>query len=158
MKTFLTAVLFVFNVLAGSVTAEVELFPAGDFEAKSSGVSGYMVKKGGKLYLGQPLKVRTDSFKTGIDLRDEHTHNYMSSKGKHPVIVINKGMGKDGKGIALLSMNGKSQKINFEYEEEGSSIKAKFTIKISDFGIEGISYKGIGVEDEVAITAVIPKK
>jgi hypothetical protein len=145
------------NIFAQSVSADVELFPAGDFTAKSSELSGYMVQKDGALLLGRPLKVKTSSFKTGIDLRDEHMVKYMGGS-KHPYITVSKGMGKGGKGIALVNFNGKDKKVKFEYKISGSSVNVDFKIKISDFGIDDVSYQGIGVEDEVAIKAKVPLK
>lgn len=157
LKLFVILSFLSFNILAQSVSADVELFPAGDFTANSSSLSGYMVEKDGAVYLGQPLKVKTSSFKTGIELRDEHMVKYMGGS-KHPYIVVNKGMGKGGKGVALVNFNGKDKKVKFNYKKSGSSVDVDFKIKISDFGIDDVSYQGIGVEDEVTIKAKVPLK
>jgi len=157
VKLVLVLVLFALNVLAQSVSADVELFPAGDFTAKSSSLQGYMVEKDGKLLLGKPLSVSATSFKTGIDLRDEHMLKYMGAK-KNPVIKVSKGMGKGGNGLALLSFNGKSKKTKFSYTKNSGKVQIKLKIKLSDFGVEDISYQGIGVEDEVVINASVPLK
>lgn len=158
-KLILCLTLSVFSAFAGGkLSADVELFPAGDFTATSSKVDGYLVKKGGKYYLGRPIKVPASSFETGVKLRDEHMAKYMSSKGKHPNIVVSKGMAAGGKGVVLVTMNGKSKKVPFTYDDKGSSIIASFKIKISDYVSETINYMGVGVEDEVPVKAVIPVK
>lgn len=148
---------FALNGFAQKVSADVELFPAGDFTAKSSSLTGYMVKKDGKLLLGTPLKVKVDSFDTGLGLRNDHMKKYMGGS-KHPVITVNKAAGKGGEGVALLGMNGKSNKVKFKYNEDGKVVKVSFSIELSKFGVEDISYQGVGVEDEVEIKAVVPLK
>lgn len=145
------------NVFAQNISADVELFPAGDFTAKSSGLTGYMVKKDGKLLLGTPLKVKVDSFDSGLSLRNTHMKKYMGEK-KQPIIIVKKAAGKGGEGVALLGMNGKSNKIKFKYAEDGKVVKISFSIELSKFGIDDVSYQGVGVEDEVEVKAVVPLK
>ena len=55
-------------------------------------------------------------------------------------------------------MNGKSNKIKFKYAEDGKVVKVSFSIELSKFGIDDVSYQGVGVEDEVEVKAVVPLK
>lgn len=157
MKYLILIALFSMSLIAQEIAADVELFPAGDFTAKSSSLTGYMVQKDGKLLLGTPLKVKVASFKTGLSLRDDHMKKYMKAKD-HPEIIVAKAAGKDGEGVALLKFAGKSKKIKFKYSTSGKKVKVSFPLELSEFGIEGISYQGVGVEDEVAVKAVVPLK
>lgn len=141
----------------GKIEADITLFPAGDFEAKSNQLEGYLVEKDGALVMGKEIKVKVDSFKTGIDLRDKHMKEYMGMK-KHPYIEIKKGIAKGGKGAAIMAFNGVEKKISFTYEKKKKEVEVKFNFKPSDFGIKDISYQGIGVEDKVEIEAEVPLK
>lgn len=158
MKALLVGLLFVANAMAaGKIEAEIETFLL-DFTAKSSSVTGHMTKKGNKYLLGKPIKVKVDSFETGIDLRNKHMAGYMSSKGKHPYIVVNKGAAAGGKGVVLIQMNGKAVKTPFKYEVSGSTMKAEFDINLPSFGIDNVNYNGAGVEDKVQVKVELPIK
>lgn len=157
MKYLLVIALLSMSAMAQQIAADVELFPAGDFTAKSGSLTGYMVKKDGKLLLGTPLKVKVSSFKTGLSLRDDHMKKYMKA-AKHPEIVVAKAAGKNGEGVAELKFAGKKKKVKFKYSESGKKVKISFPLELSKFGIDDISYQGVGVEDEVAVKAVVPLK
>ena len=47
MKYLILIALFSMSLIAQEIAADVELFPAGDFTAKSSSLTGYMVQKDG---------------------------------------------------------------------------------------------------------------
>ena len=76
MRLFLKLALVVslstsFAFAKGNVVVDIELSPAGSFQAKSKKVKGKVVKEGGKL-VASKLKVSVKSLKTGIEMRDEH--------------------------------------------------------------------------------------
>lgn len=141
-------------------TIEFELYPAGDFEAKSSSLIGfpYYQKSEGKKQLKAPEKVLVDmcGFDTGIDLRTRHMRRYLDAK-RNPVAVIGKIQGKDGEGTAILAYRGVRKTINFEYELEDGYVEVEFEFRIPDLKIEkAISYKGVGVEDEARLRVRFP--
>ena len=137
------------------VVVSVELTPAGSFEIKGK-VKGKITKKG-KTYIAKGLKFSIPKLKTGLDLRDKHTKKYMSKKGKYNTITVS-AKGKGGKGIGKIKVRGKKKKFKFTYEKIGKYIQAKFSLSIKDFGIEGVNYMGVGVDDNVDVIATIPIK
>lgn len=134
------------------VTISVELTPAGSFEITGK-VKGKVTKKG-DTYVAKKLTFSIPKLKTGLDLRDKHTKDYMSNKGKHKTIVV-AAKGKGGKGVGTIKVRGKKKKFKFTYEEKGKKLHAKFALNIKDFGITGVSYMGVGVDDKVEVTAVV---
>lgn len=148
-----------FSDPAGQLSFEVALNPAGSFVAKSSSVAGDVVAKGGGFEASE-ISLPLASLKTGIELRDKHmVQNYFEA-AKFPKAVLTQAVGKDGKFRATLSIHGKSQSIEGEYEVKGSgageSLEAKFKTSLSAFSIKEANYMGVGVEDEVQVTALIP--
>ncbi len=144
---------------AAQISFEVALNPAGSFVAKSSSVAGDVVSKAGG-FEATEISLPLASLKTGIELRDKHmVQNYFEA-AKFPKAVLTQAVGKDGKFHATLSIHGKSQSIEGEYEVKGSgageSIEAKFKTSLSAFSIKEANYMGVGVEDEVEVTARIP--
>lgn len=139
-----------------SVTIDIQLSPAGSFQAKSSKVKGKIVKKGGKL-VAKKLKISVKSLKTGIDMRDEHLHKRLID-GKNKKVEIVSATGSGGKGSGIIKVRGIEKPFKFTYKEEGKYITAKFTLKISDFKITDVSYMSVGVEDEVKVVATVPLK
>ena len=136
------------------VTVAVELSPAGSFEIKGK-VSGVVKKgKGGKL-VAKKLSFKIAKLKTGLDLRDKHTKEKLSMKGKFPAVIVT-AIGKDGKGSGKIKVKGKTKKFKFTYKVEGKMVVAKFPLSLKTFGFTGISYMGIGVQDKVEVTAVVP--
>ena len=47
-------------------------------------------------------------------------------------------------------------RFNGTYKIEGQTLKADFEVTLSDFGINEINYKGVGVEDKVRIEVTAP--
>ena len=67
------------------------------------------------------------------------------------VISVTDIKAKSGRGIGQISINGKKKEIKFTYEKNNKKVEATFSLKLSHFGIEGISYLGVGLQDEVKL-------
>lgn len=155
---FLLALLLLVNfpVFAKSMVASVKLNPMGSFEAKNKRIRGTVVKKG-EVLQAAGIQIPVRSFETDNETRDDHLKDKLEMK-KHPNITVDKAVGKGGKGMAQITMRGVSQKVPFTYADKGKEVDVKFTISLKAFGISGISYMGVGVEDNVVIKATLPLK
>lgn len=130
---------------------DVELSPTGSFEIKGK-VHGSVQK--GETLMAKNLKFVVRSLETGIELRDKHTKEKLESS----YVEVPKAVGQNGQGKAYIVVKGVRKKIPFSYEERGSSVLANFDLSLSDFGIEGIRYMGVGVQDKVSVRANLPLK
>ena len=142
---------------AGSLVADVTLNPAGDFKAKTSDVSGEATVSGDTVKADN-IVVKLNKIVTGMPLRDRHAKEKYMEVNKYPEAVLTKATGKGGKGKGLLKFHGVEKEVSGTYKIEGSTLKASFPIKLSDFKISGINYMGVGVEDEVKIEVSVPVK
>ena len=160
---FLRNLLIVLSLFAGIVNAKdinksfkanVELSPAGSFVIKSNKIKGKLYKKGNS-FIAKEMKIAVKSLKTGIDLRDEHLHKKLGGANAFLTLIALKG--SDGKGSALFEVAGKKQKTEVSYTEL-SDKWVEFKLKLSNkkFGLTGIRYMGVGVEDEVNVSVVLP--
>lgn len=150
------AILISFNAFAAKqgIKVDVQLSPAGSFEITTAKVSG-KVKKTDTGYKAKKLSVKVKNFETGMDLRNKHTKEKLQSK-KYPTISIRDIKAKNGKGVGTIKIMGKKKKIAFTYKEVASNLlEANFKLSLKNFGIEGISYMGVGVQDEVKVKATI---
>ncbi len=137
------------------ITVDVNLSPAGSFQVTSKRVKGKIQKKGAG-YVAENVYVSVKSLKTGSDLRDEHTKKRLNKDDK---VTIVKAIAKNGKGNGIISINKVKKKFKFVYKELSKKlVEAKFKLNLKDFKIESINYMGIGVENEVTVTAVVPVK
>lgn len=146
-----------FNVFAEEkITLNVTLTPAGSFQAVSKKPKGNLIKeKGG--FTADKISVTIESFKTGIDLRDEHFWKHLQSS-KHPKATLSNLKAQGGKGTASLEVNGVTKPVSISYSEKGQEIQAEFKVKASDFGLAKAEYLGVGVSDQVVIQATLPYK
>lgn len=136
-----------------TLSAEVSITPAGDFVAKISGVGS--VKKSGNKYVSNNVKFDLRKLSTGIKLRDEHAQKYLHTQ-EFPFAELISAEGSDGAGKATIKFKGVQKEINGTYKVEGSFFLAEFNISLSDFKVEGINFKGAGVDDEVKVQVKIP--
>lgn len=160
MKGFLAFIL-IFAALTAFAEEKVTLFitltPAGSFQAVSQKPKGNLIKEGGT-FKADKISVTIESFKTGIDLRDEHLWKHMNST-KHSKAVISNLKAQGGKGTFSLELNGvKVDNIPTTYTEKGSEVNATFTVKASKFALPKVSYLGVGVSDDVKIDITLPFK
>jgi hypothetical protein len=161
-STKLVKLLIIFSLSFGvfaakkGVTVDVNLSPAGSFQIKGK-IKGSVTKNGDK-FVSKDLYSPVKKFKTGMDLRDDHTKKKLEYK-KYPKIEILKAAGKAGKGKAIIKIRSIKKKVSFKYKELSSKyIKVVFNLNLKDFNFEGINYMGVGVKDKVKVTAVIPIK
>lgn len=144
-------------LFAGSakIEAKVALFPVGSFEVTSNQIEGKL-EKSGDHFRAEAIKVPVASLQTGIKLRDQHLREKLKEE-KYSHIVVSKIEAKGGLGKAQLTIGEVSNNIEFKLKELAEQqVQANFKIRLPDYKITGISYKGVGVEDEVEITAILP--
>lgn len=131
------------------MVAEFVMNPVGNFKGKANDVKGEAQIKGDEV-TAKNISVDLTKLTTEREMRDKHAKDYLEVT-KYPEAVLVEGKGKGGKGTGTLRLHGVEKPISGTYEIKGNFVIAKFTIKLSDFKIEGINYKGVGVEDEVKI-------
>ncbi len=156
MKKLVTLSLLVFSTLAmaeNKIVLEVGLFPAGSFQATSLKPKGAL-KKNGNSFSADKIIVSVESFKTGIDLRDEHFWKHLKSSTQ-PKITLSDLKAQGGKGVATLEVNGVKKLINITYKEVGKEVHANFVAKNSDFKLPKVDYLGVGVSNDVNINVVL---
>lgn len=125
------------------------------------------IKLTGKTINGD-IYVDLQSLNTGLSLRDEHmknkylqTNTYQKAKMNLSGVTlpaelnsINSNI-KDQKFSALLSLHGIDKPIEGQYsltpEEKKVKIVAKFSLKLSEFGIDIPSYAGVKIADTVDV-------
>ena len=157
MKFLFLFVFASFSVLAESkLVVNVELNPAGSFQATSENLRGELIKKNG-VFTAKNISVNVESLKTGIDLRDEHFWKHMNSS-KYNQAVISDLKGENGKATAQLEVAGVKRMIQISYQEEGNNIVGKFTVNAHDFKLPQAEYLVIGVEDKVVSEVTMPFK
>jgi polyisoprenoid-binding protein YceI len=158
MKTLiaLSILTLSFSSFANKVTFNVTLSPAGSFQAVSNKAKGNIIKQG-DAFTADKITVSIESFKTGIDLRDEHTWKHMNS-AKFPKAVLSDVKGQGGKATAQLEVNGVKKPITIAYAVAGENVNAKFAVKASEFGMSKAEYLGVGVNDVINVEASLPFK
>lgn len=145
---------------APHLSFKVTLNPMGSFMAQSKEMLGDAVATASGFEASE-VSLVIDSLKTGIELRDKHMNqNYFESK-KFPKAIVKGAKGENGAFKAQLTVHGKTQPIEGKYDLRGGPtgpnwIEVRFMTKLSDFSIEEPSYMGVGVEDEVEVTALVP--
>ena len=165
MKLFLASLLAFsihLNLFAQNIKIDVTLNPVGSFAAESTALVGKVIgkldsKTKKKVLTAENIVVKIDTFKTGIEFRDKHFKEKLEYQ-KHPELKLLKAIAAEssGKGSAIVEAKGVKKKISFTFKIDGSSVKFEFDLNVSDFKIEAISYKGVGVEDKLHISGVLP--
>lgn len=160
MKAILALCLLLTSIASfaadNKITLFVSLSPAGSFNAVSNKAKGNVIKTGDS-FTADKISVSIESFKTGIDLRDEHTWKHMNST-THPKAVLSDVKGSGGKATGTLEVNGVKKPITISYAIAGQNVNAKFTVKASEFGMKKAEYLGVGVVDTINVEAVLPYK
>ena len=95
------------------ITLFVTLSPAGSFQAVSKKAKGNVIKENG-VFTADKISVSIESFKTGIDLRDEHLWKHMQSS-TNPKATLSNLKASGGKGTAQLEVNGKKNPVTIVY-------------------------------------------
>jgi polyisoprenoid-binding protein YceI len=158
MKTLIVLFLALlsFAALANKLVLNVSLSPAGSFQAVSTKAKGHILKRG-ETFTSDKITVSIESFKTGIDLRDEHTWKHLNYS-KHPKAELSDVRGQEGKASASLEVNGVKKPVQITYSVVGENIEAKFAVKASEFGLAKAEYLGVGVNDVINVEAILPFK
>lgn len=140
-----------------TVKAYFVLNPMGDFVGTMKVISGSVSLQDGK-FKGKNIVVDLKSLTTGMELRDDHAKNKYLDVKKYPTAVLLEAIGANGVGKARIKVRDKESLVNGTYKvsSSGKNLKAEFKIKLSSFGIEDVSFKGIGVDDEVRVEVVVP--
>jgi polyisoprenoid-binding protein YceI len=139
-----------------SILIDVSLSPAGSFQAVSSKVKG-SIKVTDQAIHADKISVLIDSFKTGIDLRDEHFAKHLNAE-THPRATLMELKGSNGKASAKLEVNGVNHPVSFNYVTKNNILSAKIKLKASDFKLKKAEYLGVGVEDDVLLSVELPLK
>lgn len=146
---------------AKPVSVKVKLVPMGSFEATADSVIGKGKKVGDK-YTAKEVKVLINKLKTGMDLRDQHLRETLETEGKgkekkFKFIVVENIQASKGVGQADITIKGIKKPVKFKFEDLGSKkAQAHFKLNIKDFGITGVNYGGVGVQDTIDVSAIIP--
>jgi polyisoprenoid-binding protein YceI len=143
------------NSFAQSAKAYVALNPAGDFVATMKTVKGTASMLGSKV-VAKNVVIDLRSMTTGLDLRDDHAKNKYLDVKNYPEAILLEATGENGKGQGKLKFHGQEGPISGTYKINGKTLSAEFKFNLSAFGIKDISYKGIGVEDEVKVEVELP--
>ena len=156
-KTFLQLALLVYLTVpafAGEVKLHVEM-TGGSFDAKSHDVRG-VVKQVGNQLTAKEIVVPLAALNSGNSLRDNHMKNKYLEAGKYPNAVLSDVKAQDGKFTGKLTVHGVTKPVNGEYEVKDKNVSATFKTQLTNHSVPAVSYMGIGVEDEVEITATVP--
>lgn len=138
------------------VVVDVTLNPMGDFKAKTSNIKGEALVNGSSVE-AKDIEVDLSSLKTGIELRDKHTLKYLDVK-QHPKAVLVSATGSNGKGTGRIRIRGVEKDIAGTYKVNGRFLQAQFPLTLSEFGINDVTYMGVGVEDQVTLNVTVPIK
>lgn len=139
---------------APNVVVKVSLFPAGSFEAKSDKIEG-KGHKVGETYTATEVKVPIASLDSGLDLRNEHMRKRLNPHGETHILVKNIKATKES-GTATIVIAGVAKEVSFKAKDNSDgTATATFELNLPDFAIKDVNYKGVGVEDTVAVEATI---
>lgn len=159
MKKILCLSLLLLSSMAfaeNKVILNVGLAPAGSFQATSLKLKGDL-RKNGESFSADKIIVSIESFKTGIDLRDEHFWKHLQSS-THPKANISNLKAQGGKATADLEVNGIKKPVNINYKVVGQEVHAEFMVKASNFSLPKVEYLGVGVNDEVKVNVTLEYK
>lgn len=153
--TLTTLMISMSTFAAGKLALSVELNPAGSFTATTEKIKGQLLKNKDGSFAAKELSVVIKSMKTGIDLRDDHLWKHLNFQ-KHPKVTLSDIKGKDGTGAGTLEISGIKRPVEITYTEEGSNIRASFSVRASEFKLPDAQYMGVGVEDMVKGEVTLP--
>src|SRR5262245_20808679 len=150
-----------FKITAAEIAVVCPLTIGGDFEAKTTAMSGDVTAASGGAIKGA-FSVDLMKLETGITLRDRHLRNNYLEVQKGPEYAVAKMVNlkvekMPGKGTlrGLLTLHGQQREVagvaDIVPQGAGYRVEASFPVKISEFQIPEPTYLGVGVKDEVTI-------
>jgi polyisoprenoid-binding protein YceI len=150
-----------FKIVAADVAVVCPLTIGGDFEAKTTAMSGNITPTAGGAVSGT-FAVDLMKLETGITLRDRHLRNNYLEVQKGPEFAVakmdNLKLEKlPGKGTirGLLTLHGQQREVtgtaDIQPQGAGYRVEASFPVRISEFQIPEPTYLGVGVKDEITI-------
>jgi polyisoprenoid-binding protein YceI len=161
VSTAIVALLLNFSAQAladgPQAAVDVTLTPAGSFQAQTDEIVGEASMKGDTVS-AEKIIVKLKNLKTGIAMRDKHTRDKYLETGKFPEAILTKAVGKNGKGTGMLKIKNIERAVAGSYSIKGGLLVAEFPIKLSEYGITGVKYMGVGVDDEVKLHVAVPVK
>jgi hypothetical protein len=134
------------------------LSPVGHFTAETKAIIGTAHKMANGGVSAEKIEIPLDSLKTGIDVRDSHMKNKYLETQKFPRAILTDATGKDGNGVAMLTLHGVKKPVKGTYKIEGNELVVHFPVIISEYGVAKIKYMGVGVKDQAEVDARIPLK
>lgn len=157
-KWFALAIVFcsVFAFAEDQATVFVSLSPAGSFSAVSKKVKGNLMKQG-ETFTAEKISVTVESFKTGIDLRDEHFWKHLQA-AKHSKVTLTDLKASGGKAKANIEVAGVKKPVDVAYVVKGGDVVATMMLKASDFKLPKAEYLGVGVENNVKVEVTMGYK
>jgi hypothetical protein len=157
------------SVVRGEVRVECPLTIGGSFEAKTSAIQGTLTLTPAAGMFGGDLSVALGTLDTGIDLRNEHLRRKYLEVDRGPGFdrAVLSGIslgGGDPRRVqgrtpftATLLLHGERRPVAGQatVHHDGSAVRveARFPVSVSAFGIAKPQYLGVGVKDQVMVTA-----
>lgn len=137
------------KTVSGDVSFSAKAVPGFlTIDGKGAHVTGAVDDKG-----AGTLTVKLDDFDTGLELRNEHMkRKYLETQRFPEARLVVKSV-KDGAFDGDLTLKGQTKPVHGLVRVQGGKLHAGFAIKLSDFSAIGVpTFKGVGVQDDVAIS------
>lgn len=106
------------------------------------------------------LKIKLDTFTTGLSLRDSHMKEKYLEAGKYPealLILSKQSLPRGGAGSfeGELVLHGVKHKVagqaEVKLEKGGAHVKASFPVSLENHGIQKPSFAGVSVANDVQV-------
>lgn len=157
-------------MLTFSLVAAAKLSKAGSSEAgfKAAGPAGLAIEgKTSEVNVSDDgtnvtITVPLGNIKTGIELRDNHTKNYLEvSKYPNATLVVPRSAlkfdGGDGDAKGKMTIHGTTKDVTFHYSAKkggpGYDVRGTTRVNMNDYGIKTPTYMGVGVKPDVDVYA-----
>lgn len=128
-----------------------------DFEIEGCSIDGKLVESGG--HLSGTFTVDLTKLDTGVDLRNSHMRDKYLEVKKYPTARMRLEPIKFGaeKFKGFLTLHGKELPIVGKvHKATKDELRASFSVRITDFGIDKPGYKGIVIGETVNISVILP--
>ncbi len=162
-----------FNVSKGSELTFLAKITGSSFMGETQALSGVVeVDDAGNKIVSASIKVKADSFKTGMDLRDSHMNKkYLQVEQFKEMVFslkdapVNTQVGASSKLIGFLKFHGVENKFDVVAKVKSQSptelvVTSKFSLKITDFKIAQPKFMVVKMQPDLQLelTLVLRKK